>query len=362
MSQPDLATPSAAPWLSALARAFGAASEALGVESLLLALFGRRVRLRFAGSALRERMLPALAHLVLPEDGRPTDLTINLWDGASEERAPPPPPRASYGRRGEIRHAFTDFPLEVSFQIETGTLEVFAPPFKLAYCWVRDVARWPLWQRAAPLRTTLGHFARTAAGQLVHGAGVGTADGAVLLSAAGGSGKSTTALACLHSSLLYLGDDYVFLSQQPRQQTRTLFSIYATAKLRPDGISRLAEPDRFSWQRESGEDKSLLFLHPCWRDRLALRLPLRALLIPSLSAQAMTRLRPASTREALHALAPTTLFQLAGSDPAVFKALAELLRGVPAYRLELGPRPEDAAAAIRELLSSRAEEARYAAQ
>lgn len=344
--------PSARKWLSALDRVFAAASKECGVQSVVLGIFERRVRLLLVGHPLRERLLPAFRHLMLPADSGPVDLTIKLWDGAASDKLPPPPPwpQSSYAARSEVLHGLKDCALEVSFQTESGTLEVFAAELGLAYCWVRSVATWPLWQSAAPLRTTLGHFARTAGGQLVHGAAVGTADGAVLLSAPGGSGKSTTALACLQAALLYLGDDYVYLSQA---LPRRVFGIYATAKLRHDGVAPMPELTE-SWQRQDGESKSLLYLHPRWQDQLALSLPLRAVLIPAIAADARTRLRPATAREALHALAPTTVFQLPGSDPAVFRALAELVRGIPAYRLELGPRPAEAAAVIAQLLSASA--------
>ena len=41
---------------------------------------------------------------------------------------------------------------------------------------------------------------------------------------------------------------------------------------------------------------------------------------------------------ALRALAPSTLLQLHPADPSAFSSMARLLRAVPAYTLELGPR------------------------
>jgi hypothetical protein len=45
---------------------------------------------------------------------------------------------------------------------------------------------------------------------------------------------------------------------------------------------------------------------------------------------------PISPVEALKALAPSTLFQLIGASQKDLRAMAELVRKVPCYRLELG--------------------------
>ena len=54
--------------------------------------------------------------------------------------------------------------------------------------------------------------------QVVHAASVGTKDGAVLIVGKGGSGKSTSALACLNAGMYYLGDDYTLISNDSNPQ------------------------------------------------------------------------------------------------------------------------------------------------
>jgi hypothetical protein len=67
-----------------------------------------------------------------------------------------------------------------------------------------------------------------------------------------------------------------------------------------------------------------------------LRFPVCAILIPRLTGRLGTALTPASPAAALKALAPSTLFQLAGAGPAAFQNLAGLIRQIPCYHLEAG--------------------------
>src|SRR5690606_10227789 len=64
--------------------------------------------------------------------------------------------------------------------------------------------------------------------QLTHTGAISNGKTAVLLSGKGGSGKSTTTLACLTEGLYYLGEDYSILAPGPE-----VFSIYNSAKWRP---------------------------------------------------------------------------------------------------------------------------------
>ena len=57
-----------------------------------LEIGGLRLSLRFAGEALREALLPPLAHLVT-SGGTPTALSISAFDGASMKDTKLPPGR-----------------------------------------------------------------------------------------------------------------------------------------------------------------------------------------------------------------------------------------------------------------------------
>ena len=66
---------------------------------------------------------------------------------------------------------------------------------------------------------------------MVHAASVGSSTGGALLIGKGGSGKSTAALACLSSSLMYAGDDYCLVTAEP---SPAAYCLYNTAKLKKD--------------------------------------------------------------------------------------------------------------------------------
>lgn len=164
---------------------------------------------------------------------------------------------------------------------------------------------------------------------------MGRADGGVLLAGGGGSGKSTTALACLGSSLQYLGDDYCSLADGPEPRA---FSVYGTGKLNRQWISRMSElVPALSFSVSDG-DKAICFLRRHVPDKLLAGFPVKAILIVRIHGGSGTFLRPASAVEGLKALAPSTVFQLRrrSQDDTGWMALTRLVRQRPCHILEVG--------------------------
>lgn len=353
---PDAAAPPAAAgaaFLDGLRGAFERAAR-LGAEERTVRIVGRPVRLRIAGEALARRLTPALAHLEAEPTGTPA-LTVRAWDSAETGVAPPPPPwpADAYRERGAIRHQF-DFP--AAFNLMSGVLSLLEPGGTEATVWVRDAAALPSWEAAAPLRTLFGWWAPRVGGQLAHGAAVGTDRGGVLLAGRGGSGKSTTALAALDAGLRYAGDDYVVVTTGEAPEVH---SLYASAKLVPAhfeaALPHLAA--RADAPGADPEDKAVLLLHEAFADRLVDRMPLRALLVPHVAHAATPELAPLSARDALQALAPTTVFQLPGADGETLALLSDLVERVPTYALGLSRDLGANVAAIRALIDREADAA-----
>ena len=276
-----------------------------------------------------------------------------MWDSASSGVPPVRPPwqMDTYTPRGDLRgHA--NRRICAAFSLGTCTLSMLDRERGLGHYWMHDARLLPPWEQAAPLRTILGWWAADDGAQLAHGAAVGVGDDAVLLVGRGGSGKSTTALACLDRGLRYAGDDYVLLRANGGAPP-TVHSLYRTGKLRPQDLAlrlpnlqprrgRFAAPDY---------DKEILLLGDDHRDRLADDLTIRAILIPCVCPSG-TALRPASAIEVLKALAPTTLFQLPGAGKESLQTMAALVQKIPGYRLEIGPDLDEVVAAIRNLLAN----------
>ena len=186
-----------------------------GASERFCVVGGLRIRLCFAGSALIPRIMPALEHLGAASDDAPA-LTVCLWDSASTHTAPPalPWPPEHRRPRGEVI-GYNDRRIDTAHLQGSGALSVFDAPQQTAIYWVADAARLPYYERGSPLRVILQWWLGRRGRQLVHAGAVGTETGGALLVGKGGSGKSTTAAACLGSALRYAGDDYCAVRVSP---------------------------------------------------------------------------------------------------------------------------------------------------
>jgi hypothetical protein len=295
---------------------------------------GYTIRLRFAGSALVSGITPALEHLAVAPSPTP-DLTICICDSISTGINMPPPlwPADVYVARGDIQR-YGDGDIKIAFYIGPKILSILDTKQNLAFYWIRDGYQLPYYESGSPLRIILHWWMREHGRQYVHAGAVGTATGGVLLAGKGGSGKSTTALACLDSPLVYASDDYCLLTNKP---VPYVYSLYNSAKLEADDIHRLPHLIPFiSNSDRLHEEKALLFLHKHCPDKVVTGFPIQAILLPRVAGRPETTLTPASPIASLKALAPNTIFQLPGAGQAAFQTLAQFVRQVPRYYLELG--------------------------
>jgi hypothetical protein len=222
----------------------------------------------------------------------------------------------------------------------------------LGFFWKRDLSPLPYYEAGSPLRTLLHPWMREQGVQFVHGGAVGTESGGVLMAGKGGSGKSTSALACLHSDLLYASDDYC-LAGCLEGDERQLYSLYNTAKL--VGDSDLANFNGLAshvWNPQHGpDDKVTIFLADSFPQKLISQFPLRAILVPVIRGGVNTVIEPCARGEALMALGPSTLAQLPASGRKDLDSIARLVRSVPCFRMSLGTDLSRIAPAIGGLLN-----------
>lgn len=294
----------------------------------------RDLRLNFASPALVPWLTPAFQHLPAAA-GDGVALTINIWDEASATEPMPPPPWSweSYMSRGEIG-AYDRDAFRIWFDIATGVFSMIDLDSHQAVLWVKDPARLPIYVTAAPFRMILqAWFARQGL-YYVHAAAVGNASGAALLAGAGGSGKSTTSLVCLAGGLDFLGDDYCLLASGSEARVH---SLYCSGKLNPDMLRRLPGLQASAQCRASRkDDKLLLMLQDRFADRMVSDRPIKALLVPRVTERADTAIVPVSALAGIRALAPSTLQQIAGPDPAAWRAITALARHVPSFEIQVG--------------------------
>jgi hypothetical protein len=307
---------------------------------------GSRVSLRFASDALRDRIAPAFEHLAAPPGAAP-ELTVHLWDSASTGMEPPPrPPAASDEAPGALYH-FNEPPLRGVYQAAFDALSVLDAEAGVAWYWVADARDLPSWERACPIRQLLFWWLAPRGYLQVHGAAVGRPEGGVLIVGPAGSGKSTTALACLGSDLLYAGDDYVAVALEPSPRVA---SLYNSGKLDPEHLhDRL--PRLLASAERLEDEKAILYAERRFPQQTTAGFPLTALLVPAVGpGRREPRVVPASRAAAFAALGPSTMFQLHTAGAGELATLSSLVARVPCYTLEVGsdlsPVPEAIAALL----------------
>lgn len=311
---------------------------------------GYPVRLQFANQTLLPELTPALAHVQssVEETGA---LEINVWDEASAATPMPAPPWSweNYQSRGEIGGLDPER-FRAWFHVASGILSMIDLENHRAVFWVRDAGDLPIYVIAAPFRMILQAWLSRRGLQFAHAAAVGTTTGGVLLAGAGGSGKSTTSLACLDAGMAFLSDDYCLVTAEPLPRVH---SVYCSAKIDGDMLKRFPglSPSRQERNDPPGE-KSLLSLRERYSSQLAPELRLRALLAPTVSDQEQSSLEPVKALVAVRALAPSTMEQISGPDVSAWKTLTSLARQLPCFRLRLGRDVTSAPAVIAGLIAS----------
>ena len=310
---------------------------------------GKRAALHFSDFAIENLLFPALAHQELPPQNTEGDFKILAWDSAHSgvPMLSPPWTTADYLARGEIAR-YNDRRFRTVFQLDSGVLSLYDADRQVAVWWTQDYTRLPLYQRAAPFLLLFHwwHALRRDDSLLLHAAAVGTKDErGLLLSGRGGSGKSTTALACLlDGGWRYLADDYCVV--QAGTETPTVHSLYCSAKI--DGAALAAFPalSRRASLHEIGRDpdgKIGFDLYQSFPESFRQQLPLGVVLLPRVPRQnngiRSNRFTPAGSGAAVRALAPSTLFQLPGAGADNFRMIVALTNRLPCFELELGSEP-----------------------
>jgi len=307
------------------------------------AIANNPVQLRFATSRLARALSPALEHLVGEHVLSPS-LTVCLWDNAAAKDPMPPFPwkefapgtpnieSANEGTNPVIY--FKDERIHGAYQIGSKTFSMLDTKRNIALFWVPDAGKITYYERSSPLRTIFQWWAKKYSLQLLHAGAVGTNAGGILLVGEGGSGKSTTALACLDSELFYVSDDYCLLDMDSHPYAH---SVYCSAKIGREGVARFPYLISAVENKERlQEEKALFFLNKHWPKKVSKGFSVRALLIPRIMGLKRTKLTPASPRNALMALAPSTIFQFPGAGQEDLTFMAELTRCIPSFFLELG--------------------------
>jgi hypothetical protein len=335
----------AVPWFEAFADRFRRASDAVGVEERTVPIGGIGVRLRFAGDALVPGHWPAFEPLATRVDGGGVEIWI--WDSQSTGvGAPQLDWRLEREDAGGYiaRYAGPDI-LALQEWGRPG-FSLVRPAAGVAVHHVPGPTDVSVLERAAPLRFALHGLLAPLGRHLIHAGAVGVAGSGILLAGASGAGKSTLSLACLAEGMQWAGDDYVALElgQEP-----VAHALHATAKVMPSVAAELGLGDLPITPAEPPEEKLVLSV-PGPDAGLVRRLSVRAILIPRIAGADRPMLADAGAGAAFAALAPTTMVQPSSRSESTMRSIAELVRAVPSYLLELSRDHRRNARLVRALL------------
>jgi hypothetical protein len=227
---------------------------------------------------------------------------------------------------------FCDDNVRCAFDIHTSSLIVQHRRKSASYIWYPHLTALPAWAQASPFRIAVSWLANFHAMQVVHAAAVAIDGKAVLLAGPGGSGKSTTALACALSGMRYLGDDYCVVEPGARR----VHMLYNTAKLLGQSLDML--PGLQSWIVNADrikQEKGVLFLGAS-NVPLASSAEIAAILLPSVTGCTYASVKRGTSHDAIHAILPSTVGGLMGGGVCTPSLLMKLVHSAPIYHLALG--------------------------
>jgi hypothetical protein len=327
---------------------FQSAAERTGLLVRCVQIAGRSVRLRFAGKALAERVLPAFTHLAEAAD--PPELTIDSFDALTTGTPLPPAcwTSSDVGARGEI-NGLGDERFRMLLDRGARSMSCYDELERHALFFLRKHDDLMFWQMAFPLRQILSWWASGFGALLLHAAAVGERDGVALIPGLGGLGKSSTALSCLLDGMGYLGDDTCLVAPA---EPSLVHSLYSAAKLLPDALARLPElrplginvPDAIN-------TKVVVPLGERFAAQMLEQAPVTAIVVPERTGRTSTSFTRVTSVRALHALAPNSMFNLVGVGAEGMRSMARIARSAPVFRLELGKDRAAVVRAVRDILA-----------
>jgi hypothetical protein len=137
-------------------------------------------------------------------------------------------------------------------------------------------------------------------------------------------------MAAVRHGLRFVADDYILLDSAKCEAV----SLYNTISVLPaPGSGEKTVVDLTSWRPGS----------------LSASLPVRAIVAPGIHGST-TQVRPLSPAAALRAWAPSTVFHMPFDNGTVFSTLADVVRRVPCFALDVGDNEADLASAVVEVL------------
>jgi len=174
----------------------------------------------------------------------------------------------------------------------------------------------------------------------LHGGTIGRGNAGILLSARGGSGKSSLVAAAIRRGLNTTGDDFLLLEPGAKNSPSKIWSLYRWIKMASNSPAWIASTEDFDLvdKADIGE-KSIVSFERLHAGALTRYQVPQAIVVPYLGETACLRSIP--RMEALEAVLPSSVAMSSRKVEATFK-LRELVEELPCYSLELSDNLEHA--------------------
>lgn len=181
---------------------------------------------------------------------------------------------------------------------------------------------------------------------MCHAAGIAINDQGILLTAKGGSGKSTSSMASIQHGLNYAGDDFLLVDTQ----NCIAYSLYHVVKLDIPQFEMFPELKPYIENIESTpREKGQVFLNKLYPGQMCLKFQIKALLIPVFSKGINTHVRQCSKSEAIKALVPSSIWIMRGSPASATKMIA-FIQKLDCHILSTGTDFRQLSAKIKEVI------------
>lgn len=301
-----------------------------------LALDPLRVRVRCTSALLDEQWHRPLAHLNVEDGQAEADFTIDLIDAAAAGLAMPHLPWPPQHTSPEQDTAeYREGPLWFTQHGEV-MLTALNEEERRTVGVVRDAANWPLAHYKQAIFITFYQHLRRRQLYLVHASAIGRHGKALLITGSSGAGKTTTMLTCVRSGFDFLGDDTTLVCQGPGR-CKLVVTLLNTLHVNESTIAWFPELVPYLSAAPNPIGKRLVMINEVYPGCVAPQAEVAAILMPQVTGKPKTTLEPVNKGEIL---AEMLYYSLDLNEPATARRhlefLADLVEGVPTYRLRLG--------------------------
>ncbi len=296
------------------------------------------------GEKLESLLVPALLHKRIIGDVSTLvpSLMIYAFDTAFTGVDMPVPAWSddAYNRKESLAGFGTD-DIRAAYNIGSGVFNIQNSLTRSGVYWIRDAQDHPQFEQSSPLRVQFIWWLAAFGQQLIHGGAVARGASGVMLVGRGGSGKSTSTVACLESGWQFLGDDYVLFGLEPEP---TVYNLYQSAKLNVAHLHthfpRLSDTI-YDYTTSDRQDKAILMLNDYFPGQMVNACTINAIVLPRVTGGQSPRLVEISPQTTLAGLVSSTLHQLPPVPPQYVRKMVQLVNSVPNYRLEIGGSPHE---------------------